>query len=312
LTGLYLRLSKNWQSLEKETAHNWLIKTMGRQAYQVFWEPLLISKFGRYYKEVNMAWMWARLHSRSVKLGYFKGGFQAFADALCRYVTNLGVDISFDTPVRQITPQSDGRLQIKVESAAATFERVIAAGISPGLLPKLAPSLPDDYLLSLNKLKHMGAVVMVLALKHQLTDGHYWINLPGTENFPFIALVEHTNFISRTHYGGDHLVYCGTYLEPGHAYFSMSKAELLNRFLPALPKFNSKFEPGWVKESWLFRAPYAQPIPPVNHSHNIPTLKTPVPGLFWASMSHVYPWDRGTNYAVEIGHKVAQEASQSI
>ena len=40
-------------------------------------------------------------------------------------------------------------------------------------------------------------------------------------------------------------------------------------------------------------------------------LKTPIPGLYWASMSHVYPWDRGTNYAVEIGHKVAQEAGQT-
>ena len=312
LTGVYLRLSKNWRSLETETAHHWLMKTMGRQAYEIFWEPLLVSKFGRFYKEVNMAWMWARLHSRSVKLGYFKGGFQAFANALCRYVTDLGVDIRFDTPVRQVTPETDGRLHLETDNEAKTFERIIAAGISPGLLPKLVPSLPGGYLSSLTKLKHMGAVVMVLSLKHQLTDGHYWINLPGTDNFPFIALVEHTNFISKTHYGDDHLIYCGTYLEPEHPYFSMSKADLLDRFLPALPKFNANFDPGWVKESWLFRAPYAQPIPPVNHSHNIPPLKTPLPGLFWASMSHVYPWDRGTNYAVEIGHKVAQEASQAI
>ena len=26
-----------------------------------------------------------------------------------------------------------------------------------------------------------------------------------------------------------------------------------------------------------------------------------------ASMSHVYPWDRGTNYAVELGRRVARE-----
>ena len=37
----------------------------------------------------------------------------------------------------------------------------------------------------------------------------------------------------------------------------------------------------------------------------IPDVRTPLPGLYFASMSQVYPWDRGTNYAVEMGRKVA-------
>jgi hypothetical protein len=57
----------------------------------------------------------------------------------------------------------------------------------------------------------------------------------------------------------------------------------------------------------VFREPYAQPIPTVNHSKNIPSIKTPIEGLYWASMSHVYPWDRGTNFAVEIGRRAARE-----
>jgi len=27
-------------------------------------------------------------------------------------------------------------------------------------------------------------------------------------------------------------------------------------------------------------------------------------------MSHVYPWDRGTNYAIELGEKVAHEITK--
>ena len=90
----------------------------------------------------------------------------------------------------------------------------------------------------------------------------------------------------------------------------LSKEELLGRFLPALKRFNPRFEPDWVIDSWLFREAYAQPIPPVNHSHNIPALRTPIPGLYFASMSQVYPWDRGTNYAVELGRRVAQLVHQ--
>jgi len=70
-----------------------------------------------------------------------------------------------------------------------------------------------------------------------------------------------------------------------------------------LPRFNPEFTPDWVRDSWLFRTPYAQPIPMLHHSRAIPDLKTPVPGLWFASMSQVYPWDRGTNFAVEVGRR---------
>ena len=51
---------------------------------------------------------------------------------------------------------------------------------------------------------------------------------------------------------------------------------------------------------------YGQPVPLVNHSKNIPAIETPVEGLYFASMSQVYPWDRGTNFAVEIGRRAAK------
>ncbi len=55
----------------------------------------------------------------------------------------------------------------------------------------------------------------------------------------------------------------------------------------------------------MFRAPYAQPVPFRSQSELIPALETPLPGVFWASMSQVYPWDRGTNFSVEMGRRVA-------
>ncbi|MFN8460083.1 MAG: NAD(P)/FAD-dependent oxidoreductase [Anaerolineae bacterium] len=305
LSGIYLRLTTNWQELEKVTAHDWIVKNMGQEMYKVVWEPLLIGKFGKYYEEVNMAWMWARLHKRSVKLGYFKGGFQAFNQALYDTTKNLGVTVKFNTPVTKICPQADGMLVVDTPGDTESFNQVLCT-TSPGLLSKLVPDLPPAYLANLKKLKSMGAVVLVLALKHRLTAGHYWINLPKSPDLPFLALVEHTNFINPQHYGGDHLLYCGDYLEPEHPYFSMSQQELLNLFLPTLTRFNPDFKPEWVRASWLFKETYAQPVPPVNHSANIPPLQTPLSGLYWASMSQVYPWDRGTNYAVEIGRRAAR------
>ena len=134
---------------------------------------------------------------------------------------------------------------VRSASGDKVFDRVIAT-VSPGLLARLTPALPVDYLKGLTKLKSLGAVVLILALKHRLTKGHYWINLPKGEGFPFLAMVEHTNYIDPKHYGGDHLVYCGDYLKPDHEYFGLSHEQLLARFLPTLPRFNRNYGFLWV------------------------------------------------------------------
>lgn len=307
----YLKfLVRDWHPLERSTAAFWTRRWMGETVYRAFVQPLLEGKFGPYAGQVNMAWLWARLKARSFRLGYFVGGFQGFVDALDAYVRGEGVRVLLGTPISALEQREDGKWRITAGAGDSTaapeeFDAVVATG-SPGLLAKLAPQLPPDYLGQVRNLRSLGAVVMTLALRRPLTRGVYWMNMPKDE-FPFLALVEHTNFVSPEHYGGDRLVYCGDYLEPSHEYFRMSQEELLERFLPALKRVNPEFEPSWVRASWLHREPYAQPIVPVGHSRNIPALATPLPNLYWASMSQVYPWDRGTNYAVEIGQRVAAE-----
>lgn len=307
LVGLFLRLTNNWRALEKYTVDDWMRRWAGDRVYQLMWEPLLLGKFGeRYARQVNMAWMWARLKARTTRLGTYQGGFQAFADQLAARLMEGGVDIQLSTPITSITPTSGGKMLLGTPTGPQTFDQVLAT-TSPALLAKLTPDLPAGYLKGLLELKSMGAVVMVLALAHQLSEqGYYWYNLPKSAGYPFLALVEHTNFLSPSNFGGEHIVYLGDYLEPEHEYFQLSQDELFERFITALPRFNPAFQPEWVRKSWLFRTRYAQPVPLVNHSQNIPGIATPIPGLFFASMSQVYPWDRGTNYAVEIGRRAAR------
>jgi protoporphyrinogen oxidase len=307
LVGLFLRLTNNWRALEKYTVDEWMRKWAGEKVYRLMWEPLVIGKFGeRYYKQVTMAWMWARLKARTTRLGTFEGGFQRFADLFADKLRGMGVEIRLQTPVTRIeAAPGAGGVTVRSDQAEA-YDKVLVT-LSPEAMSRLVPSLPEKYLYGLRQMKSMGAVVLTLALKHRLSEeGYYWFNLPKSEGYPFLALVEHTNYVSPEHFGGDHIVYLGDYLEPEHEYFRLSQEELLARFLPALKRFNPKFEPDWVRKAWLFRTTYAQPVPLVNHSKNIPPIETPVPGVYFASMSQVYPWDRGTNFAVEIGRRAAR------
>ncbi|MBI3173599.1 MAG: NAD(P)/FAD-dependent oxidoreductase [Chloroflexi bacterium] len=302
--GLYLRLTNNWRALEQVTADSWMMKWAGKNVYEKMWKPLLIGKFGPFYQDVNMAWMWARIKARTTRLGTFEGGFQKFADLFAEKLRGMGVEIRLGAQVKSIKRDQAG---LSIESdKVETFDRVLVT-TSPNLLAKLAPDLPAGYLKGLLDLKSMGAVVMVLSLKHQLSEeGYYWYNLPKEAGFPMLALVEHTNYVSPEHFGGDHIVYAGDYLELGHKYFSLSDDELLDIYITAFQKINPKFTREWVNKVWVFKTNYAQPVPLLNHSVNIPSIQTPIEGLYFASMSQVYPWDRGTNFAVEIGRRAAR------
>ena len=309
LVGLYLRFTNNWRPLEKVTTDTWMRKFAGNKVFESMWKPMLDGKFGENWSDkVNMAWMWARLHVRTTRLGTFKGGFQRFADKFAQKLVEDGVTIRYSQPVKQISRNENGGLDVQVgDEVAEHFDQVLVT-LSPGLMAKLAPELPSDYLGELLKLNHMGAVVMTISLKHPLSpDGYYWYNIPKQAGYPFLSLVEHTNFLKPKYFGGDHIIYIGDYLEKDHPNFSKTNEELAAEFLPHLKKINPDFNLDWVKKIWVSKTGYAQPIPLVNHSKNIPAIKTPVEGLWFASMSQVYPWDRGTNFAVEIGRRAARQ-----
>ncbi len=310
LVGVFLKLTSNWKRLERVTADSWLRKWVGPRVYNAIWRPMLVGKFGeKNLAVVNAAWFWARVKARTTKLGTFAGGFQRFLDMLAENLRGRGVELNLGTPITGVRKQGDGLL-VETANGSQAYDAVISTS-SPALMAKLAPDLPDSYSAALQKLKSMGAVVLVVSLDRSLSP-YYWHNLPKEAGFPFLALVEHTNFMDREHYGGDTIIYCGDYLETDHEYFSLSKEQLLDRFLPAFSRFNPQFDRSWVKDAWVWKTAYAQPVPPVNHSQNIPPLRTPVPGLYFASMSQVYPWDRGTNYAVEIGRRVAGLAMEDL
>ncbi|MBI5877949.1 MAG: NAD(P)/FAD-dependent oxidoreductase [Chloroflexi bacterium] len=305
LAGAYLRFSPNWQPLESQTAGEWTRRWFGRRIYETIWKPMLVGKFGEeHVKTVNMAWLWARLHSRTTTLGTYVGGFQAFLNDFAARVQTQGAQIRLNTAVSGIRSEAHGGLTIAAADGSAHYDAVINTS-SPALMAKLAPELPNAYTAQLRALKSMGAVVLVVTLDRQLTN-YYWHNLPKEAGFPFLSLVEHTNYMSPEHYGGDRIIYCGDYLDADHEYFHLSQDELLERFLPSFKRFNSQFDRSWVRGAWLWKTAYAQPVPGINHSRNIPAIRTPLKGLYFASMSQVYPWDRGTNYAVEIGRRTAR------
>ncbi len=314
LVLLYLRKIKNWEELDNETAEMWCIKFMGAAGFQAIWEPLLQGKFGRHWsKRVNMAWLWARLATRTPKLGTFKGGFQEFVNCAEKKLIEEGVQISKGVKDLSLTQNETQKWLVTHEGSQQEFDAVVVAA-SPLALEQIFPALGTDYRNIFAKKSFLGAQVIILSLKCQLGKNDvYWYSLRKSPECPFLAAIEHTQFVSHEEFAGEHLIYLADYVDVQSEDWNRSDEQLVNLSQKVLKKINPAFEESWLKRSWVFREKYAQPIPEAGNRDRLPPLSVPThPGLVHASMGHVYPWDRGTNFALELGCQAAAEALKSV
>jgi protoporphyrinogen oxidase len=168
----------------------------------------------------------------------------------------------------------------------------------------LQPHLPADYVASLRKIRYLSNVCVVLELTHSLSS-IYWLNV-NDPSFPFVAVIEHTNFEPTSSYEGRHIVYLSKYLPPSAALYKATDEEVTEIALKALESMFPDFDRNWVSGSRLWRADYSQPIIERNYSELIPDVQAPIDNIFISTMAQVYPEDRGTNYAVRNGFAAAE------
>jgi protoporphyrinogen oxidase len=279
----FLKLNPFWKPLENITAEHLLTSIGGKHAYKVLWEPLLVGKFGTFAPKIQAAWFWARIKKRTPRLAYMQGGFHTLIAALENAIKKQGGIIHTNTVVTTMRDLSG-------------FDKVLLTVPSP-VANKIVPHLQITPVL------HLTAQTLILETDKPILRDVYWLNITD-RSFPFLAAVAHTNFMDKKYYGDHHLTYFGNYLPEGHKYLSMNKEELLQAFLPFIKRLNhnSLFT---IHNSFMFVGPFAQPIQELHYSSRVPQLETPVLDVYLANIDSIVPWDRGTNYAIELGQKAA-------
>jgi len=309
LTSRYIR---DYMPLESQTARDWLIKRAGKDSYHKIWEPLLVSKFDRDADLVSATWIWNKFKLRGASrakdisremLGYMKGGFARLIERLVEEVFRAGGAIRTSCRISGISRLGDGRLALAGCPEEEAFDRVLFTG-SPQQLAALDSPLPADYRESLAALKAKGNICMILELDRSLSP-YYWITV-AQRDIPFVLVIEHTNLVGLEGYGS-HIVYLSRYAHHQDDLFLKSDREIEAIFMDGLSKIFPGFSREWVKRTSLTRALYAQPVITRHYSKQVPPLKTPLDGLFLASMAQIYPEDRGMNYAVRLGLEASDE-----
>lgn len=297
----FLKLTNDYKKLEGKKAVPWIVEYMGQNSYKLIWEPLFRGKFGDFKDQIALTWFWARIKKRTQALAYPEGGFQNFADKLKQVIEKTGAQVLLSTSVAKITVEDD-QVVITLANQTLRFDKVISTLPSP-IFAKVTPQLPQDYVNKISSIPHLHAQNLILFLKKPFLNNTYWLNITSPD-FPFLVLAEHTNFMDPSHYHNEHILYIGNYLPSNHPFLKLNAKQLLEKFTPYLTKISPGFESD-ITGYELFTAPFAQPVVTVNYSKTIPEYLSPLKNIYVANMDMVYPWDRGTNYAVAMGEQVA-------
>ena len=286
LVKIYLEKENNWQRFEKVLAYEWMKKWCGDRAYKVVWEPLLSGKFSDRYKEISMAWMWARIHTRANSsekgkeyLGYLDGGFQQVIDELATRIIKLGgeIKLNYELPITNYELEK--------------YDKVI----------NTAP---------LDSVEYLGAVTVVFSSKQNLSK-YYWHNINEPKS-PFLAFIQHTNLVGTKNYGGKNIYYMGTYLPQNHKYFTCKDGLIEKDFFDYLKKVFPEFKKSDIGEKFVFKFKYAQHIVDANYQLRIKNYELKNQKIIYANFAQIHPEDRGVNFAVREGEQSADSVLRGL
>ncbi|MEL6862401.1 MAG: NAD(P)/FAD-dependent oxidoreductase, partial [Pseudomonadota bacterium] len=309
---------KDWRKIEDMKAVDWLISKCGKEVYETVWKPLLAGKFGKYSEEIGAVWMWNKLALRGGSrdkggkeiLAYYKGGFAALSRALADQIEEAGGEIHLSTTITKIETEDGALKAIHTDKGVFNAQNALSTLPQPVFAEMLQGQADSDYVERLREIDYLGNVCMVLEMNKSLSST-YWINVvdPG---FPFVGVIEHTNFEPPEHYGGKHIVYLSKYLPVDTDMYQYNSEQMLDFAMPHLQKMFPELQRDWIAKAHVFRSNYTQPIVRPGYSKLIPDHKTPVDGLWLASMAQIYPEDRGTNYAVREGRKIGHTIGETL
>ncbi len=318
--ALYLGKETAWKKFSEVTAYAWMKKWAGEQVTKIIWEPVLRGKFFNYFDRIAMSYVWSRVYIRvnskdkgdvTEKLGYFAGGFQTFTARLVEKAKELGVE--FHTGARVDYLKETGRgAEVSINGEVKMYDACLSTLPSPTFkrLIENKNVVTENYLRKLTAVDYLGAVLMVFTTKDKFTD-YYWHNVNDLDQ-PFLVLLSLSALVGPENLKGKHVSYIGAYVPHDHQYFTMSDDEIKALWIKGVKRIFPDFDESNITSSNIFRFKNAQHIVEPHYQEKILPYRSELPHLYLSNFTQIFPDDRGTNYAVEEGTKVAKQIDADL
>lgn len=313
-----VRRIKDWRAIEHLSIREWLESLCGKKVYKVVWEPLITSKFSIYAEAVNAVWMWKKLVLRGStrndkggeELAYFKGGFGRLAEAMVKAIRDAGGEVTLGEKVAGVVADGNRISALKTATGEVAARQFLFTPAFPIIADILDGAVDAGWIERLRRVRYLGNMCLVLRLKRSLSDT-YWLNVndPG---FPFVGVIEHTNFDSAENYDRSHIAFLSRYLAVEDPVWAYSDEQYVDFALQHLKRMFPEMDRSWIIEHRVWRAEYAQPVTERGYSQYVPGRETPFSNASIATMAQIYPEDRGTNYAIRDGRAVADSIAECL
>jgi protoporphyrinogen oxidase len=320
LVVLFLQKYKKWGKFKNISAYEWMKKYGGKKVTEIIWEPLLKGKFRKHYNDISMAWLWARIYVRAnsrkeglskESLGYFRGGFQNFIDTLVDAINSKGGKIENNITVSGIDKDDKGKVLIQIDKEKPLkFDELVITTPSPvveSLFSKRLLGLQEvrEYISKIKNIKYLGVICLVFTSSQNISD-YYWHNV-NEQDSPFLVFIQHTNLIDKKNYENKHVYYICKYIDINDPFYNSDEKSISSEWFEYLGKIFNNFDAGQVSNQFLFKSKYAQHIVDKKYYNIVPENKEITKHIYLTNFSLIYPEDRGMNYAVREGVKMAEK-----
>jgi protoporphyrinogen oxidase len=299
LTVLNAQRVSDWRQLEGVSVEEWLVRLSGQGTYKNIWRPMLKAKFDGNFSDVPATWMWSRLvrvkstrqgASQKEMAGHILGGYITLIKAMVDQITRRGGQVHLSRPVQEVviedSPAGKRATGIRVGGEVREYDAVAITSQVP-VYRKLIPNAGADYHDFLGKTDYLGIVCPLVVLDQPLT-GYWTLNITD-DRFPFTGVIETTAYIDPKYVGGHHLVYLPKYTAPASYWLGKSDDDIRVTWLENLKSMFPNYNPKSVRYILVHRERYVEPLHGLNSTHLIPSIKTPVNGMFLVTTAQIYP-----------------------
>lgn len=335
-TIFYASKVKDWKELEKVSVEDWLTKLSGKRTFEKMWKPLLKAKLGEAYRETSAAFIWATIQRmyaarnsglKKEMFGYVRGGYARILQRFSEVLREKGVEIRLESRVEKVERFGDKLKVLTAEHAenycakvnldnrsnySGVSDRSVNAAISSqefdsviltcpaNVAAKICPQLTDAEKSKLENVKYQGIVCASVLMKKSLSN-FYVTNI--TDETPFTGIIEMSALADKKEFGGNALVYLPKYVAPDDELFEKTDAKIEEIFLSALEKMYPHFERKDVLAFKVSRVRNVFPIPTLNYSVNIPSVKTSVDGVYVVNSSQITNGTLNINETIQSAEK---------
>lgn len=305
---------KDWHKLERIPVEKWLRKWSGKRVFEKIWLPLLKAKLGDNYKNTSAAFIWATIQRmyaarksglKKEMFGYVTGGYEKINRTFAEYLTDKGVEIRYNSKIKTVNKQSDGRIKlVSEEGSSSIFDNVISTLPSRESV-RIAEGLTDAEKQQHNDIKYLGVICPSVLLKKPISP-YYVTNITDTWP-PFTGIIEMTALIDKKETKGNSLVYLPKYVTPDSKLFEKSEIELRQLFLGSLFKMYPNLSESDLHFWGVSQARVVFALPTIDYSKKVPRVTTSLGNYHIINSAQIINGTLNVNETIQVAETKLKE-----